>query len=348
MDDEQQRKLSGKRIALSQMLPLQVPLSLQICATEYCNLSCEFCLHGTEKMNEISFTTLPMNIITKLVDDLEQAECKIKQILISGIGEPLIHQDIAQIVKEVHRISDKVGIVTNGILLSKELTNKLLDAGLDILRVSVNGLSKEDYIKYTSTNIDADIIQSNVKYFYEQSILRRKQKNEKCFVYVKIMNYMVDSEIKKQNFLDKYEGICDLINIENLNNVSPDVVYEQIAQVDLNLSRRGTNKENVSVCPRPFYEAVISARGEVLACCHDFWLNPHASIMGYLDKESFIEIWNSEKFNSFRNRMLKYKAHGANLTCQKCAEWQPMVSSSDILDYSVEKLIKKYEVQNGL
>ena len=344
MNEEQQRELSGERTELAKQLPLMVPFSLQICVTECCNLHCEFCLHGTERAKDICFSTMSMETISKLVNDLKKENRKVKQILISGIGEPLIHNNIVQIVKEVHKISDKVGIITNGTLLNPKLTKELLEAGLDVLRISINGLTTDDYIKYTNTIIEPEKIQKNIKYFFEQARQRESQGKSKCLVYVKIMNYMVDTEEKEKLFLDRYSQICDLVNIENLNEVSPDVTYNKIADVDLNLTRRGTKREEVKICPRPFYEAVISAKGEVLACCHDFWLNPHASVMGDLREQQFLKIWNSKKFNDFRYRMLKFGAHGANATCRECAEWQPMVSESDILDQLAEKLMEKYEV----
>jgi MoaA/NifB/PqqE/SkfB family radical SAM enzyme len=344
MNEEEHAKLSGKRIDLAKQLPLEVPLSLQICITECCNLRCEFCLHGTEKATEYPFETMPVEYIHKLVDDFYKNNKKVKQILISGIGEPLIHRDIIEIVKALHKISEKIGIVSNGTLLNEKVSEDLLEAGLDILRISINGLTKEDYIKYTNTQVDPKVMQRNIKYFHEQAQLRNGKGKSPCLTYVKIMNYMVDTDEKRKIYFDSYQNISDLVNVENLNAVSPDVKYKDIADVDLNLTRRGTRREEVQICPRPFYEAVVAGNGDVLACCHDFWLNPHATVMGNIKDQNFLEIWNSPKFNYFRTQLLKFGAQGANETCSKCLEWQPMVSQSDILDSEARDLVGKYEV----
>ena len=41
---------------------------------------------------------------------------------------------------------DKVEIVTNGILLTKEMSDRLINSGLDRLRISLQGLDEEKYI----------------------------------------------------------------------------------------------------------------------------------------------------------------------------------------------------------
>ena len=48
----------------------------------------------------------------------------------------------------IQQVAGRLEIVTNGILLTHELSDKLIDAGLKRLRISGNGLCSADYEKH--------------------------------------------------------------------------------------------------------------------------------------------------------------------------------------------------------
>lgn len=86
---------------------------------------------------------LPFDLFEKLAPALQQCEA----LVLSGIGEPLLHPrlpDMAAFARE--RMADEamLGFQTNALLLTPELARRLLLAGVDTVCVSVDALESED------------------------------------------------------------------------------------------------------------------------------------------------------------------------------------------------------------
>jgi len=62
-----------------------------------------------------------------------------------GIGEPLAHADILTMVAEAKALGGNVELITNGTLLTEEMSRRLIGAGLDRLWVSLDGARAESY-----------------------------------------------------------------------------------------------------------------------------------------------------------------------------------------------------------
>ena len=62
-------------------------------------------------------------------------------IFISG-GEPLVRKDIVEVVKILKQISPLICINTNATLINEELLNQLIDAGLNYIQVSLDGIEE--------------------------------------------------------------------------------------------------------------------------------------------------------------------------------------------------------------
>ena len=72
---------------------------------------------------------------------------KVGRVLFTGLGEPLANPKIPDMIRrlaEAH-VTDRIEIVTNASLLTHEMTDRLLEAGLTYLRISLQGLSAEKY-----------------------------------------------------------------------------------------------------------------------------------------------------------------------------------------------------------
>lgn len=89
------------------------PVHAQVIPTNRCNLSCSFCSCGKRnKKQELAFMQL-----RRLADDLEEMGCE--AVTITGGGEPLLHQDIYDIIQMFCEHNLQVGFVTNGLLLKR-------------------------------------------------------------------------------------------------------------------------------------------------------------------------------------------------------------------------------------
>jgi MoaA/NifB/PqqE/SkfB family radical SAM enzyme len=163
--------VGGKRTKLADVLPLDTPFLVQIFPAYACDFSCNYCIHSlpTEKRGFIANKSImDFDFYKKCINDLKEFPQKIKMLRFAATGEPLLHPKIAEMVKYAKEkdVANSLDIVTNASLLTKELSDKLIDAGLDWLRISVQGLSSDKYKEVCGVEIDFNNFVESIRYFY--------------------------------------------------------------------------------------------------------------------------------------------------------------------------------------
>ncbi len=101
--------------------------------TSRCNLKCMHCYAdaGAKKAGEL--TTQEAK---EFIDDL--AEMKVPVLLLSG-GEPVMREDITELIAHAKSKGIHVSLSTNGTLIDGETAEKLAEAGVDYVGVSIDG-----------------------------------------------------------------------------------------------------------------------------------------------------------------------------------------------------------------
>jgi MoaA/NifB/PqqE/SkfB family radical SAM enzyme len=66
-------------------------------------------------------------------------------VFFGGFGEPLAHPNIVEMVRQAKALGSPVELITNGTLLTEEMSRRLIAAGLDMLWVSLDGATPESY-----------------------------------------------------------------------------------------------------------------------------------------------------------------------------------------------------------
>ena len=110
-------------------------------STLRCNLRCPHC--GSSCGDSSPVRELDTAEVTAILRSIAQDfdACRIF-ISITG-GEPLLRQDLCEVVAEMTRLGFKCCIVSNGTLLTRELAGRLFDAGMRTVSVSIDGLQAE-------------------------------------------------------------------------------------------------------------------------------------------------------------------------------------------------------------
>jgi MoaA/NifB/PqqE/SkfB family radical SAM enzyme len=80
----------------------------------------------------------------RFLENLAGLESK-PTIFLGGIGEPLFHPEIVDMIRELKAMDLRVELITNGTLLDGETSQKLIAAKLDMLWVSLDGAWPESY-----------------------------------------------------------------------------------------------------------------------------------------------------------------------------------------------------------
>lgn len=113
---------------------------MSIVSTNKCNRNCPYCINSeTDGISELPIEKALKNI--KKAHDL----LNIKECVILG-GEPTCYKNLEKLVYELHNIGfEKIVMTSNGILLTKNLINSLINKGLTHLNVSVHTKERFDF-----------------------------------------------------------------------------------------------------------------------------------------------------------------------------------------------------------
>ena len=96
-----------------------------------------------------------------------------------------MHPDLPKHIKYARdsNVADIIEVFTNGSKLNPKLNRELVDAGLQRINISLEGLSSERYLKVAKAKINWDEFLTNIKDLYDYS-----RKNGDLVIYVKVVN----------------------------------------------------------------------------------------------------------------------------------------------------------------
>lgn len=114
-------------------------------STTDCNLHCSHCYHNSEgeehKTHRQGPNLMSIGQTKEMLDDLEQT-CErwdfSPTFNISG-GEPLMREDLFDIISYARSKNIRTNLLTNGTLLTSERASRLHDLGISIVQISIDG-----------------------------------------------------------------------------------------------------------------------------------------------------------------------------------------------------------------
>lgn len=105
--------------------------------------------------------SMDMSVFLKLIADLGEVPT-LRSMAFWGIGEPLVHTDIVDMVALTHKAGLKTELITNGLLLDGDRARGMIEAGLDTLVVSLDGTTESTYAGIR-TGGDLGLVQDNIR-----------------------------------------------------------------------------------------------------------------------------------------------------------------------------------------
>ncbi len=121
--------------------------SLRISLTQRCNFNCFFCHHEGEHGSGDELSVDEVERIVKLV-----ADQGVRKVKLTG-GEPLVRDDLVEIVRRISPLVDEVSMTTNASRL-EELACPLKEVGLARVNVSLHTLCPESFEKITGNGTE--------------------------------------------------------------------------------------------------------------------------------------------------------------------------------------------------
>ena len=113
-----------------------------------------------------------------------------------------------------HKKFKKFELITNGLLINEAKNLEALTSNLSRLIISIEGLSDEDYQKFTNRNVRFLDFVKKLKKLYER--------RQGCKIHIKIHNSVVMETQRQKLFFEIFSDICDEIYIENLVDLWPE------------------------------------------------------------------------------------------------------------------------------
>lgn len=116
---------------------------IQVEVTTRCDGRCTYCPRAAFA-NSWQSRDLPF----ALVESLEPAFRRTRLVHFQGWGEPLLHPDLAAMIRVAKRAGADAGTTTGGRHLDEERARELMDTGLDLLAFSLAGTRDEDQRRF--------------------------------------------------------------------------------------------------------------------------------------------------------------------------------------------------------
>jgi MoaA/NifB/PqqE/SkfB family radical SAM enzyme len=126
--------------------------------TTTCNLNCRTCIRNSWQEPG---GTMDMATYRSLVDGLRGVP-SLRTVAFWGFGEPLLHPHIVEMIALAKGLGARTELITNGLLLNREMAENLIMAGLDTLVVSVDGTTPKSYGEIRSGS-DLGQVRENVQ-----------------------------------------------------------------------------------------------------------------------------------------------------------------------------------------
>jgi len=302
-------RLANNRTDLGDIAPLATPYVLIVDPASHCNLKCRFCPTGhLELIKDTGRYQGPMSfeVFQKIVDDLQAFRGTVKVLRLYKEGEPLMNKRFADMVRYA-RSSDKIERIdttTNGVLLIPKTSEKIIEAGIDQINISVNGTRNEQFVDLVRTKVNFERYVENIKYLYS---IRGH-----CQIYVKAIKENL-SEDDQKRFLDVFGDIADRVFFEHLFPNWPGF-EDDIIPKQCSVGLYGDEVLERSVCPYIFYSTTINSDGSVSLCVQDW---ERKLVVGSVKEETLKGIWLGQRLNAHRLSHLN-GCRKDDPTCKQC------------------------------
>lgn len=275
----------------------RVPTHVDIETASACNLKCTMCPHGNANY-QMNKGTIDFGLAKKIIE--ECAELGVSSMKLSGRGEALVHPQFVDMVEiaKTRGIMD-VMFNTNGFLLTEEKTKSLIEAGIDLIIISVDGATKETY-ESIRIGSDYDTVKRNIEFLVRY---RREQKRKRPMVrlqFVKMKENIHEFEMFQKMWKDKVDV---LVALDYSNRV--DQKTKAITE------RRAIGR---AYCPHPWRRLTITSIAIALMCCAD-WDIKYG--VGDCTKQTIKEIWNGQPIEYGRECIRKLEHHKIP-SCKDC------------------------------
>ncbi|MGL5478960.1 MAG: SPASM domain-containing protein [Clostridium sp.] len=282
-------------------------LGLTLLPTMGCNFRCTYCF---EQNHNYPTKMMSTEVMDKVVDLVDTSLRENGELLITWFGgEPLLDFSILEKLQlKINKVVQKkklilnAGIVTNGYLMTKDVSNRLVDLGIKTAQITIDG---------TKEHHDSKRVLANGNGTFDKIIKNILEKNDDLYVSIRInidknnvkcipsfIDYLKESGVSDKKNVSLYFSVIrdydvlnnclskQCFNIKEYSNEElelNEIAYEKGINVELKI------RPNLSVCgslsPRSY---VIEPDGTIQKC----WsaVGDKSKMVGHLVDRDFDKI----------------------------------------------------------
>ncbi len=290
-----------------------------IAVTNVCNMACIHCAHPIIKKDAgYRGTFMKPGIHSKIIEETKPYRDNLWVFRYAADGESVLHPNFYDFVEEAKGAGiGPVDLTTNGMSLTEAGMRRMLEAGIDVIDVSLDAHSKETYEQIRLKG-NFDVVTANLK--------RLLQLRDELGAPTKIMTSIITQKeaMEEVDAFERYWGqYVDEVIVRGLNSDLGIV----------NVSETYFNDELVRWPCHQFWKRItINHDGDVRFCVED-WRN--TGIVGNIMEDTIQQMWQSPLYEELRARHLAGAWNDVKM-CAKCQDWQHMR-----WDHGFEKAINR-------
>jgi len=228
-------------------------------------------------------------------------------------GEPLLNKDLPEMIVEAHDAGLYTIVSTNAQAMTQDLAQALVQAGLDRIIISMDGLTD---VSYNAYRVGGSLEKTKQTL---QWLQRAKSKEQRAKTVIELQCLRLKSnEHEWAQFEREYKALgadklvfktAQLYDYQDGHPLMPtNPKYSRYVQgSDGKYHRRKLRKG----CFRVWSGVVITTTGEVLPCCYD---KAHEYAYGNIMNAGIDELFGNEKAQAFRRAAMKEEP----LICKEC------------------------------
>jgi MoaA/NifB/PqqE/SkfB family radical SAM enzyme len=228
--------------------------------TNTCNLGCRTCIRNVwdEPAGWMSEATFQ-----RVLEGLEDFSPR-PTVFFGGFGEPLSHPHIIEMIRQVKALGAPVELITNGVYLNEQMAEKLVEAELDLLWVSIDGADPDSY---ADVRLGAELpgVLENIRQMRRLQDRRYREKPQLGFAYVAM-----------QRNIRELPGVLKMgarlgaehFSISNVLAHTPELKQEELYQRSMydGAYQSSSGLPEVNFPRMDIQPDTLAALGEILSC----------------------------------------------------------------------------------
>lgn len=238
-----------------------IPLHLDVDVTTACNFGCPMCPSGNSGHIFPGLTRgrfLSRETYDRALE--EAAGFGLPSLRLGITGEPLLVPDMPDWVRAARAAGVlDVSLITNGRLLTPDLSRRLTLAGLSRLMISVDAGTPATYARVRPGG-DWALLLRNIEEFRK---IRQELASVTPLLRVSFVEMSVNRD-DREDFIRTFEPLADYLSFQRYQNILG------AADTDFRLEAAENSGQVAGFCAEPFTRLALHAEGGLFPCCSDF------------------------------------------------------------------------------